>query len=457
MPHDTRDTIVDFVHAWSDKTGIPTCRFFPWLAIGASKFHDWKQRFGQVNEHNAWVPRDHWLTDDEWERICAFARANPLEGYRRLTFMMLDADVVACSPSSVYRVLKARGLLAGATPNVTKKGTGFAQPLQAHEHWHIDVSYLNIAGTFYFLCSILDGCSRFIVHWEIREKMEEADVETILQRAREKFPDAKPRIISDNGPQFIAKDFKEFIRIAGMTHVKTSPYYPQSNGKIERWHKTIKGDCIRIKVPLSLDDARRLVADYVAHYNEVRLHSAIGYVTPKDKLEGRDADIFDDRDRKLAEARERRKQLRQAQRAQGEIRNNDSAFVNARPAIDFAAIKAAVTIAAVLQLLGATGQTRGSQYRGPCPLHGANRGTARCFTASLDQNLFHCFKCGNSGDAIDLWANATQQLPYDAAVDLCERLAVPLPLLPFTPSPRVPVIGSSQTRTMTSPHPEASS
>ncbi len=138
-------------------------------------------------------------------------------------------------------------------------------------------------------------------------------METIIQRAREAYPDATPRIISDNGPQFIAKDFKEFIRIAGMTHVKTSPYYPQSNGKIERWHKTLKGECIRVKVPLSLDDARRIVADYVAHYNNVRLHSAIGYVTPKDKLEGRDKEIFAARDRKLAEARERRQQLRQAQ------------------------------------------------------------------------------------------------------------------------------------------------
>jgi len=87
------------------------------------------------------------------------------------------------------------------------------------------------------------AASRYIVHWEIRESMTEAEIETIIQRARERHPDARPRIISDNGPQFIAKDFKEFIRICGMTHVRTSPYYPQSNGKIERWHKTLKGEC----------------------------------------------------------------------------------------------------------------------------------------------------------------------------------------------------------------------
>ena len=79
-----------------------------------------------------------------------------------------------------------------------------------------------------------------LVHWELRESMTEQDVEIVLQRARECFPEETPRIITDNGPQFIAKDFKEFIRISGMTHVRTSPYYPQSNGKIERWHGSLK-------------------------------------------------------------------------------------------------------------------------------------------------------------------------------------------------------------------------
>ena len=228
--------------------------------------------------------------------------------------MMLDADVVACSPSSVYRVLKAAGLLDRHAPKPSSKGMGFVQPLRPHEHWHVDVSYINIAGTSYYLCSLLDGCSRFIVHWELREAMTEADVEQIIQRARERFPGVTPRVISDNGPQFIARDFKEFIRLCGMTHVRTSPYYPQSNGKIERFHRTIKGDCIRTETPLTLEDARRIVARYVEHYNTVRLHSAIGYITPKDKLEGREKEIFDARDRKLEEARQRRKSKRQQAR-----------------------------------------------------------------------------------------------------------------------------------------------
>jgi putative transposase len=97
-----------------------------------------------------------------------------------------EQKTVTCSPSSVYRALKKAGLLRGQTPNVTKEGTGFVQPLKAHQEWHADVSYLNIACTFYYLCSLLDCYSRFIVHWEIRETMKEAEVTTIIQRASKK-------------------------------------------------------------------------------------------------------------------------------------------------------------------------------------------------------------------------------------------------------------------------------
>ncbi len=143
--------------------------------------------------------------------------------------------------------------------------------------------------------------------------MEEGDIETIVQRARERHPGVHPRIISDNGPQFIAKDFKEFIRICGMTHVRTSPYYPQSNGKIERWHRSIKSECVRPGTPVTVEDAIRLIEGYVRHYNEVRPHSAIGHVTPADKLSGRDKEIFAERDHKLDEARNRRKSVRAEQ------------------------------------------------------------------------------------------------------------------------------------------------
>lgn len=286
-----------------------------WISISSAKFNDWKKRYGKVNEYNAWIPRDTWL--EEWEKnaILDYYERYPGEGYRRLTFMMLDDDVVAVSPSSVYRVLVNAGVMRKWNRKPSKKGTGFVQPLNPHDHWHIDVSYINIRGTFYYLCAILDGCSRYIVHWEIRETMKEADIEIIMERAKEEYPEAKPRIISDNGPQFIARDFKEFIRISGMTHVRTAPFYPQSNGKIERWYKTIKQESIRPHCPVNLEDARRIVGEYVEYYNTVRLHSVIGYVAPKVKLEGREKQIFTERDQKLEAARERRKASRNAKRS----------------------------------------------------------------------------------------------------------------------------------------------
>jgi transposase InsO family protein len=306
--------VVDYVKRWAERTELPKTRLIGWLGVGTSKFYQWQDRYGQANEHNGQVPRDFWLEDWERRAILDFHDRHPLDGYRRLAFMMLDDDVVAVSPSTVYRTLKAAGRLDHRQFSPSQKGTGFVQPLVAHQHWHVDISYLNVAGTFYFLITVLDGFSRYIVHWEIREKMEETDVETVVQRAWEKYPGQKPRIISDNGPQFIARDFKEFIRLLGMTHVRTSPYYPQSNGKLERWHGTVKRECIRPAAPASLEEARRRVADYVEHYNHVRLNSAIGYLTPADKLNGLSELIFDERDRKLEAARQRRQQVRQAAR-----------------------------------------------------------------------------------------------------------------------------------------------
>ena len=295
--------MVDYLNHWSARTELPLNQLLLWLGIPASKYYDWRRRYGQQNAHNAHLPRRFWLLLHEKQAILDYQLAHPGEGYRRLCFMMLDADVVATSPSSVYRVLKGAGRLGSHADGPSSKGQGFVQPSKPHEHWHMDVSYLNICGTFYYLCTVLDGYSRYIVHWEIRETMTEADVETILQRGREAFPGAAPRIISDNGPQFIARDFKEFVRLSGMTHVRTSPFYPQSNGKVESWHKTVKRECIRPKTPLNLEDARRIVAEFVREYNTVRLHSGIAYVPPQARLEERDQEILAERRRKLAIAR----------------------------------------------------------------------------------------------------------------------------------------------------------
>ena len=170
------------------------------------------------------------------------------------------------------------------------------------------------------------------------------------------------------------------------------------------------------------------MAEYVTHYNQVRLHSAVGYVTPQDRLAGHQATLAE-RDRKLAKARERRKQMRQTQHEP-----SAAAADTSRPALDFAAVRAAITMAQVLQLLGSEPTRPAPSSSGACPLHGSTAGTARCFSVNTEAHTFHCFKCGRSGNALDLWAIANRLSIYDAAVDLCQRLHIALPILPSTPS-----------------------
>ena len=304
--------MVDCINSLHEKTELPARHLLRWAGIAPGRFYDWRERYGKANEHNGKVPRDHWVLPWEIAAILRFHEQHPLDGYRRIAFMMLDQELVAVSPATVYRVLLAAGVLDRWNRTPSKKGTGFHQPSAPHEHWHIDITYINIAGTFYYLCVVLDGYSRFVVHWDLRESMKEGEIEIILTRAKEKFPDASPRIISDNGPQFIARDFHAFIRLSGMSHVRTSPYYPQSNGKIERWNKTLKVTTIRPRTPATLDEAKALVAQFVEHYNTERLHSAIGYVTPADKLAGREREIWAERDRRLEVAREQRRVARAA-------------------------------------------------------------------------------------------------------------------------------------------------
>ena len=307
----TRDSIIDYIDYWKKRSGFSEIFFLSGLGLSRCRLGDWRTRRGCDNRHNGTVPKANWL--EEWEKrlVVDYYLSHPLEGYRRITYMMIDEDLAAAAPATVCRVLKAAGVMRKWNGKTSKDGDGFKQPDRPHAHWHTDVSYINISGTFYYLCAVPDGCSRCVVHWEIRERMETRDIEIIQQRALEKFPGKKTRLISDNGPQFISRGFKEFVRLSGLTHVRTSPFYPQSNGKIERFHGTYKQECVRPKTPLSLDDARRVTEKFVSHYNEVRLHSAIGYVTPRTKLDGREQEVFRIRMERLEAAKERRKKQRQ--------------------------------------------------------------------------------------------------------------------------------------------------
>lgn len=295
--------MVQKVDKYSKNSDFTIQKLIGMIGISSSKFYQWKDRLGLVNQHNAPLPKKHWLLKEEKEDIIAFALLNPNEGYRRLTYMMIDLNLVCCSPSSVYRVLKKAGMLNTWNKiKSTPKGSGYQQPTKPHQEWHTDIKYVNFRGTFLFLISVIDGYSRYIVHHELRTNMQEFDVQLTLQKARENHKEEKPRIISDNGSQFISKDFAQFIRSNELTHIRTSVRYPQSNGKIERFHRTIQQECISKSSLITMEDAQKQFKEFIEFYNKKRLHSSLYYLTPDDFLCGRVQERLELREEKLRKA-----------------------------------------------------------------------------------------------------------------------------------------------------------
>ena len=122
-----------------------------WIGIGRSKYFSW---YGKDNYHNGKIPRDYWLLEEEKETIIKYYLSHSQEGYRAITYRMIDEDVIAVSPATTYRVLKKARLFSRWNNRVSSKGRGFKQPLEPHEHWHTDVSYININGTFYYFIGV---------------------------------------------------------------------------------------------------------------------------------------------------------------------------------------------------------------------------------------------------------------------------------------------------------------
>lgn len=311
-----RHLIVSFIEYWAQRTFLSAKWLSAKLGLPYAKLLRWRRRAQDPTRRSAkQIPRSHWLLPEEVEAIVDYCLCNPGHGYRRLTWMLTDADIVYASPSTVYRVLKSRALLRLQEGEPSSKGKGFQQPNKPHEHWHVDFSYFKIGGVFFYFIGVLDGYSRAILAWDLRVKMEERDASIVLQRAKERYPEAKPRIISDCGSQFRNNEFQRFVTSIEATHVTTSPYYPQSNGKLERFHKTLKEYAYK-KLPLDLEDGRRIIGEMVTYYNEERLHSAIHYVTPSQCLAGQREGILAARRRKHQEASQKR-----ARHWKGDLKN----------------------------------------------------------------------------------------------------------------------------------------
>lgn len=308
---DIRDQIVKFIEKMLKTEIYTTTELIKLLGINRSRYYEWVSRFGIVNKYCTNIPTYNWLTPEEKSAILEYVKKNYSNnalylrmGYRRIAYEMLDKNIAAVSPSSVYWILRNAGLLNKYSPiKMSKKGTGFKQPEKPHQEWHTDIKYVNVLGMFLFLITVMDGYSRYLLHHELRLNMTEYDVELTIQRALEKYPNEHPKLISDNGPQYISRDFEKFLKEAELQHVKTSVGYPPANGKMERFYLTLENECLQTKTMISIEDARKIIAEFIDYYNKSRLHSSLFYLTPEDFLMGRVEQKIQVREEKMLEAK----------------------------------------------------------------------------------------------------------------------------------------------------------
>jgi putative transposase len=291
------------------RTGLPIKKLSEFLELPVQKISEWRKN--KIPKKKMNIPKSHWSTPEEQKAVVDFKKENMLLGYVRLAWMMVDKNIAFLSPSSVYRILVNVSLNNKWTkPAGEPKKIGFDQPTRIHEHWHTDISYVNFKGTFVYLIAVLDGYSRAILSWDVRSRMESFDVQLVLWRACDKYLEQSnpnnPRLITDNGSQFLTNEFKNTLKEFSMKNVRTSVNHPQANGKIERFNKTIKSEVIRNMPKFTLVQMKTEIGEWIHHYNFERLHSAIDYVAPMDVMNSKRDSILLERKRKLLEGKQMR-------------------------------------------------------------------------------------------------------------------------------------------------------
>lgn len=257
--------------------------------------------------------RPHSLLPEERDAIIEYALKTE-HRHRKLAYELRRKNIVSVSPSSVYRVLKDANLIA--TYNPPKK------PLKKHEIkadgpnqvWRTDITYIPLTNGHGYLISVLDSYSRYIIHAELLPTMTTRDVKKILDKALAKAAlitsKNKPVLVSDNGTQLVSKSFKKFLKDLGIKHIRTAYRHPESNGRIEVFHKTLKYEHVYLReIYPNLLVARQDIMSFIYKYNHERLHQGIGFVTPYERHTGQDKAIKKKYKQQLQNTRERRKEL----------------------------------------------------------------------------------------------------------------------------------------------------
>ena len=277
--------------------GIPKSTFYAWLdrhaAGGFDGLEDRKPR-----SERAW----NRIPDDVRQRIIEFALDEPELSPREIAVAFTDRERSYVSEASVYRLLRAEGLLTSPAFIVMKAAERFANPTTAiNQLWQTDFTYLKVTGWgWYYLSTVLDDFSRYIVAFKLCTTMAAADVTATLDLALQASrlgqveTNRRPRLLSDNGPSYVATELADWLGEHGISHSRGKPYHPMTQGKIERWHLSLKSRILLDNYYLP-GDLERAVAAFVEYYNHGRYHESLDNLTPADVYFGRGQKILNTR------------------------------------------------------------------------------------------------------------------------------------------------------------------
>jgi len=293
-----------------EQSHLPARRTLDKLGIARTTFYRWYDRynaFGMAGlEDRSSGPGRIWnrIPDDVRRQIVELALDKPDLSPRELAVTFTDEHGYFVSEASVYRLLKAHHLITSPAFIVVKAADEFKDKTTApNQLWQTDFTYLKVIGWgWFYLSTILDDYSRYIVAWKLCTTMKAEDVtDTLTLALQASGCDQarvvhKPRLLSDNGSSYIAGDLADWLKDRGMDHVRGAPLHPQTQGKIERWHQTLKNRILLENYFLPGDLERQIEA-FVEHYNHHRYHESLGNLTPADVYFGRDQAIIERRKR----------------------------------------------------------------------------------------------------------------------------------------------------------------
>jgi len=289
------------------------------LGIPKSTFYHWYDRFltggvAALENRKPTVP-DSWnkVPEEQRQALLEMALDDSELSPRELAVRFTDERQYFISEATVYRILKEHDLVTSPAWIVLKAADQFAQPTTAiNQLWQTDFTYLKVTGWgWYYLSTVMDDYSRYILAWRLCQTMSTREVTATLKAALIAAGLAKkhrPKLLSDNGPCYISGELQDWLKEHELGHVRGKPYHPMTQGKIERWHRSLKNRILLEHYYLPIDLEREIGA-FVTHYNERRYHESLNNLTPQDVWLGRGQAILDDRRTLKEQTLKLRKQL----------------------------------------------------------------------------------------------------------------------------------------------------